>query len=141
MHLVGGEVVVDVEVMSGWQVVFLAELKPLQRKSHRTRFVHDLISESPMKHSSSVSFECQTINTGGTTAIEVWGISKIFRIGTEGDFPQVPESWMIVVQISCVIDMRILQELANRIAVNTSTLNFREVAVLEGDFHARPKSP
>src|ERR1700733_1567541 len=140
VHLVGGEVVVNVKVVPSRKVMIRSEFQPFSGQSERPGLVCDFIPEPPMKYSCPVSLKGKAINSSVPALVEVGRIAKVLRVGAEGNLPEMPESRVFVVRIHRVIDPRIFEELANDLTIYAASFYLGHVTIFVGNFHSRPES-
>src|SRR3989442_11693833 len=74
------------------------------------------------------------------TAIKIRGIAKILGVGAQSDLPEIPVTGMVVMRVRGVVDVRVVLKFTDNVAVPASAFHFRNFAVFEMNFHARPKA-
>ena len=123
MNLIGDEIVLDVEIVPGREVIIRAKFEPSDGLPNGAGLIGYFIPQSPMNHARPVSLESEAVNCRVAAAIEVRWIPKILWLGPEGHLPEVPVSRFVVVRISHVINVRVLEEFAYNIAVNSASFD------------------
>src|SRR5215471_8149164 len=75
------------------------------------------------------------------TAVEhVVRIAKVLGIGAQGHFVKIEIAGMVVVRIRAIVDLGIVQEFAQKVAIGAAALHLGYVAILKMDLPARIES-